>query len=103
MVAVLTGFGDLLMFSVGYLSFFPGAPRDARPDRPPAAKQTEAGQPVASVARPAPAAASPVLVGQHERAAVQHPEPAHRPAQDVQRRGHGPEELDRYPKRYWTG
>lgn len=49
-----------------------GAARDAGPHRPATAQQTEAGQPLNSLAT-ASTVAPPVLLGQHARAPLQHP------------------------------
>lgn len=79
-----------------------GSPRNAGPNRPTAAQQAETGQSLTTLARSPSTTAASVLLGQHERAAVQHSQPEDRPAEDFQCRGHGPEELNRYPKRYQT-
>lgn len=58
------------------------------------AQQAEVGQPVAAQPRETSAAEAPVQLGQHARGrAVQHPQPSHRAAQDLERRGHGTQEF----------
>jgi len=73
--------------------FSPGVAANAGGHRSAAEEQVEAGQPVDGLAGTPPHPAPPVLHGQHECAALQHPQLAHRSTQDVQCRGHGPQKL----------